>query len=76
MNIVTAGMLISFSGMIVVAAALLGVVPPDNKLMIYIFVAIGWVFILFGVAVRIYGLKLEKKIKEAKEAQLQQKKTR
>ena len=67
MNIVTAGMLISFSGMIVVAAALLGVVPPDNKLMIYIFVASGWVFILFGVAVRIYGLKMEKKIREAKE---------
>lgn len=76
MNIVTAGMLISFSGMIVVAAALLGVVPPDNKLMIYSFVAIGWVFILFGVAVRIYGLKMEKKIREAKEAQLQQKNTR
>lgn len=70
MSIVTSGMLISFSGMIVVAAALLGVVPQDNKLMIYIFVAIGWVFILFGVAVRIYGLKLEKKIREAKENEL------
>lgn len=76
MSIVTAGMLISFSGMIVVAAALLGVVPPDNKLMVYIFVAIGWIFILFGVAVRIYGLKMEKKIREAKEAHKQSKKTR
>ena len=65
MSIVTAGMLISFSGMVVVAAALLGIVPPDNKTMIYVFVAIGWVFILFGVAVRIYGLKLEKKYKDA-----------
>lgn len=73
MNIVTAGMLISFSGMVVVAAALLGIVPPDNKLMVYIFVAIGWVFILFGVAVRIYGLKMEKKIREAKERELSRK---
>ena len=59
-------MLISFSGIVVVAAALLGIVPKDNKLMVYSFVAIGWVFIIFGVIVRIVGLKLEKKYKDTK----------
>lgn len=61
MNIVTSGMLISFSGMIVVAAALLGIVPKDNKAMVYSFLIIGWVFIIFGVIVRFIGLKLERK---------------
>lgn len=65
MSLVTAGMLITFSGIAVVAAALLGIVPPDNKPMLYTFVGVGWVFIIFGVIVRIIGLKLERKYKKA-----------
>lgn len=53
MSIVTAGMLISFSGMIVVAAAIFGILPKEPAVMHYTFIAIGWVFILFGIGVRI-----------------------
>lgn len=64
MSIVTAGMLISFSGMVVVAAAILGILPKDPIMMNYVFIAIGWVFILLGVGIRIWGIKLEKKQKQ------------
>ena len=64
MSIVTAGMLISFSGMIVVAAAILGVLPKDPAIMNYTFIGIGWVFIIIGVGIRIWGLKLERKQKK------------
>lgn len=61
MSIVTAGMLISFSGMIVVAAAIFGILPKEPAVMHYTFIAIGWVFILFGIGIRIWGMKLERK---------------
>lgn len=64
MSIVTAGMLISFSGMFVVAAAILGILPKEPLVMHYTFIGIGWVFILIGVGVRIWGMKLERKYKK------------
>ena len=64
MSIITAGMLISFSGMIVVAAAILGVLPKEPAIMHYTFIGIGWVFILIGIGIRIWGIKLERKYKK------------
>ena len=67
MSIVMAGLLVSISGMAVVAAAILGVIPPENKPMQFAFIGIGWVFIIIGIAVRIYGMKMEKKIEQSKQ---------
>ena len=63
MSIVTAGLLISFSGIIVVCLGLFDVIPNSTQLLNYVFIGIGWVFILVGIVVRIVGMKLEKKIK-------------
>ncbi|WP_274309867.1 hypothetical protein [Solibacillus daqui] len=61
MSIVTAGLLISFSGIIVVCLGLFDVIPNSNQTLNYIFIGLGWVFILIGIVIRIVGMKLEKK---------------
>ncbi|MBD8032399.1 MULTISPECIES: hypothetical protein [Solibacillus] len=63
MSIVTAGLLISFSGIIVVCLGLFDVIPNSTQTLNYVFIGIGWVFILIGIVVRIVGMKLERKIK-------------
>ncbi|MFF5995322.1 hypothetical protein AAGS61_11255 [Lysinibacillus sp. KU-BSD001] len=60
MNIVMAGLLISVSGMTVIAAAIFGVIPPENKPLQYAFIAIGWVFVIIGMIVRWKGMKMER----------------
>ena len=64
MSIVMAGMLISFSGMAVVAAVIFGILPADNKTMQYAFLAIGWIFIIIGVVIRYKGMKMEREREE------------
>lgn len=64
MSIVMAGMLISFSGMAVVAAVIFGILPADNKTMQYAFLAIGWVFVIIGVVIRYKGMKMEREREE------------
>lgn len=64
MSIVTAGMLVSFSGMLVVVAAILGILPKEPITMHYVFIGIGWVFILIGIGIRIFGIKLERNHKK------------
>ncbi|MCH7321416.1 hypothetical protein LZ480_05870 [Solibacillus sp. MA9] len=61
MSIVTAGLLISFSGIIVVCLGLFDVIPNSNQTLNYIFIGLGWIFILIGIVIRIVGMKLEKK---------------
>lgn len=63
MNIVTAGMLVSFSGIIVVCLGLFGILPNTNQTLNYVFIGIGWLFILIGIVIRIIGMKLERKNK-------------
>ena len=60
MTIVMAGLLVSISGMAVVAAAILGVIPPENKPMQFAFIGIGWVFIIIGMIIRWKGMKVER----------------
>jgi len=62
-NIVTAGMLVSFSGIIVVCLGLFGILPNTNQTLNYVFIGIGWIFILIGIVIRIIGMKLERKNK-------------
>lgn len=61
MSIVTAGLLVSFSGIIVVCLGLFDVLPDATKTVNYVFIGIGWVFILVGIIIRIIGMKLERK---------------
>ncbi|MEK4699667.1 hypothetical protein MKX47_08705 [Solibacillus sp. FSL R7-0668] len=61
MSIVTAGLLVSFSGIIVVCLGLFDVIPNSNQTLNYIFIGLGWIFILIGIVIRIVGMKLEKK---------------
>lgn len=61
MSIVTAGLLVSFSGIIVVCLGLFDVLPDATKTINYVFIGIGWVFILVGIIIRIIGMKLERK---------------
>ncbi|WP_079526112.1 hypothetical protein [Solibacillus isronensis] len=63
MNIVTAGMFVSFSGIIVVCLGLFGILPNTNQTLNYVFIGIGWIFILIGIVIRIIGMKLERKNK-------------
>lgn len=63
MNIITAGLLISFSGIVVVCLGLFDIIPGATQTLNYVFIGIGWVFILFGVVIRIIGMKLERKHK-------------
>ena len=63
MSIVTAGMLVSFSGIIVVCLGLFGIIPNTNQTLNYVFIGIGWVFILIGIVIRIIGMKLERRNK-------------
>jgi len=60
-SIVTAGLLVSFSGIIVVCLGLFDVIPNSNQTLNYIFIGLGWIFILIGIVIRIVGMKLEKK---------------
>ncbi|WP_413363572.1 hypothetical protein [Lysinibacillus sp. 3P01SB] len=69
MSIVMAGVLISFSGMAVIAAVIFGILPADNQTMQLAFLAIGWVFVLIGAIIRYKGLKMERKQDQAKEQQ-------
>ncbi len=69
MSIVMAGVLISFSGMAVIAAVIFGILPADNQTMQLAFLAIGWVFVLIGAIIRYKGLKMERKRDQAKEQQ-------
>lgn len=64
MSIITAGMLISFSGIIVVCLGLFDVIPNAPQTLNYVIIGLGWIFILFGVVVRIIGMKLERKHKK------------
>lgn len=61
MSIITAGLLVSFSGIIVVCLGLFDVIPDATKTLNYVFIGIGWVFILIGIIIRIVGMKLERK---------------
>lgn len=61
LSIVTAGLLVSFSGIIVVCLGLFDVVPDSTKTLNYVFIGLGWVFILIGIIIRIIGMKLERK---------------
>lgn len=61
MSIVTAGLLVSFSGIIVVCLGLFDILPDATKTVNYVFIGIGWVFILVGIIIRIIGMKLERK---------------
>ena len=63
MSLVMAGLLVSFSGMAVVAIAIFGIVP-DNQPLEYAFMAIGWVFIIIGLIIRYKGLKIERQQKK------------
>ncbi|MEK4629144.1 MAG: hypothetical protein ABS944_03065 [Solibacillus sp.] len=64
MSIVTAGLLVSFSGIIVVCLGLFNVIPNTTQTLNYVFVGIGWIFILIGVVIRIIGMKMERKHKK------------
>lgn len=64
MNIITAGLLISFSGILVVAIGLFNVLPNTTPTLNYVFIGIGWIFILIGIFIRIIGMKAEKKYKK------------
>lgn len=64
MSIVTAGLLVSFSGIFVVCLGLFDVIPNSNQTLNYIFIGIGWIFILIGIVIRIVGMKMEKKYKQ------------
>lgn len=64
MSIVTAGLLISFSGILVVFLGLFNFIPNSTATLNYIFIGIGWLFIIIGVVVRIIGMKVEKKYKK------------
>ena len=66
MSITLAGMLVTFSGIAVVLAALM-ILPPEVGTFKYVVFGIGWVFIIIGIAVRIYGMKMEKKIDQLKQ---------
>ena len=66
MSITLAGMLVTFSGIAVVLAGLM-VIPEEVGPFKYVVIAIGWVFIIIGIAVRIYGMKQEKKIEQLKQ---------
>ena len=63
MSLVMAGLLVSFSGMVVVAIAIFGIVP-DNQSLEYAFMVIGWVFIIIGFIIRYKGLKIERQQKK------------
>lgn len=67
MSIVMAGVLVSLSGMVVIAAVIFGILPADNKPMQLTFLAIGWIFVMVGVIIRYKGLKMERKRDQAKE---------
>lgn len=64
MSLVMAGLLVSFSGMAVVAIAIFGVIPENNQSLEYAFMIIGWVFIVIGLIIRYKGLKLERQQKK------------
>jgi uncharacterized membrane protein len=64
LSIVTAGLLVSFSGIIVVCLGLFNIIPNTTQTLNYVFIGIGWVFILIGVVIRIFGMKLEQKYKK------------
>ena len=66
MSLVMAGMLVSVSGMAVIAAAIFGVIPPENKSLQYAFIAIGWGFVIIGIIIRYKGLKLEREQEKRK----------
>ena len=66
MSITLAGMLVTFSGIAVVLAGLM-VIPEEAGPFKYVVIAIGWVFIIIGIIVRIYGMKQEKKIEQLKQ---------
>ncbi len=66
MSIVLSGMLVTFSGIAVILAAIF-VIPPEFKALVYAFFAIGWVFVIAGVAIRWYGMKQERKIDAMKQ---------
>ena len=54
MSITLAGMLVTFSGIAVVLAGII-VIPEEIGPFKYVVIAIGWVFIIVGIAVRIHG---------------------
>ena len=67
MSIVMAGVLVSFSGILVIAAVILGILPADNKTMQLAFLAIGWIFVVIGSIIRYKGLKMDRQREQAKE---------
>ena len=67
MSIVMAGVLVSFSGILVIAAVILGILPADNKTMQLAFLAIGWIFVVIGAIIRYKELKMDRQREQAKE---------
>lgn len=63
MSLVTSGLLISFSGIVVVCLGLFNVLPNMNETMQYAFIGIGWVFIILGIIVRFIGMRQERRQK-------------
>lgn len=60
MSLVTSGLLVSFSGIVVVCLGLFSVLPNMNPTMQYVFIGIGWVFIILGIVIRFIGMKQER----------------
>ena len=66
MSLVTSGLLVSFSGIIVVCLGLFNVLPNMNPTMQYVFIGIGWVFIILGMIVRFIGMRQERRQQKKK----------
>ncbi len=69
MSIVLAGILVSCSGMAVVAAVVLGVLPEGNQKLELALIGIGWVFVILGLIIRWKGSKMERELEEKKKSQ-------
>lgn len=64
MSIVMSGLLVSFSGILVVCIGLFNVLPNMNQTMQYVFIGIGWVFVIAGMIIRFIGMKQERRQKK------------
>lgn len=62
MSITLAGILVTFSGIGVVLAAII-VLPSEIGSFKTVALIIGWIFIVIGVIIRAYGMKLKRKQK-------------
>ena len=60
-----AGLLVSFSGIIVICLGIFSVLPGSNQTIEYVFIGIGWLFVIIGMIIRFQGMKIERQIKKA-----------